>query len=127
MLPSAHRPEAPTVLVVDDEEDMRLYLRTCLHSLGAVHVIEAADGLEALHLARTLEVHLVISDVLMPGLDGYALCRALKADTRTAAVPLLLVSGETRGPPPCADGFLAKPFNATGLLAQVEPLLARLG
>jgi two-component system chemotaxis response regulator CheY len=115
------------ILVADDDADMRLYLTACLRGFGlvALTVTEAADGREALILARSLSFDLIISDVVMPGLDGLAFCRALKADAATAAIPFLLVSGEARAPPPCADGFLAKPFNATGLRAHVERLLAR--
>jgi CheY-like chemotaxis protein len=111
-----------TVLVADDDADMRLYLRGCLRGLGAARVLEAADGHEALRLAPAAD--LVVSDVLMPGLDGVALCRALKADESTRAIPVLLVSGETAAPA-CADGFLEKPFNAAGLRGEVERLLAR--
>lgn len=121
------RPDTLRVLVADDEADMRLYLVGCLRGLGRadVAVTEAADGREALLLARVLVPDLVISDVVMPGLTGLALCRALRADPRTAAVPVLLVSGEVRAPPRCADAFLEKPFNAAGLRAHVERLLGR--
>ena len=113
------------VLVVDDDADMRLYLTGCLRSFGeaTLTVTEATDGRDALLLARALLPGLIISDMVMPGLDGVALCLALKADPKTQAIPFLLVSGETRAPPPCADGFLAKPFNATSLREQVERLL----
>ena len=114
-----------TVLVVDDEPDMRLYLRACLGAFGVGVVLEAADGVEALRLARTPGVAAVISDVRMPGLDGIALCEALKADVATVGIPVLLISGETPGPSSCADGFLAKPFNASGLREHVDRLLAR--
>lgn len=123
---SGARRDSLTVLVADDDADMRLYLTGCLQSfVAALTVTEATTGREALVLARTLAFDLIISDVVMPGLDGLALCRALKADVRTASIPFLLVSGETRGPPDCADGFLEKPFNAAGLRVHVERLLAR--
>ncbi|MEP0547222.1 MAG: response regulator [Rhodothermales bacterium] len=119
-------PIALQILVVDDDADMRLYLSGCLHNCGlaALTITEASSGREALLLAHTAAFDLIVSDLVMPGLDGLALCRALKADAATAAVPFLLVSGETRAPPPCADGFLVKPFNAAGLRAHVERLLA---
>lgn len=125
--PSGARRETLTVLVADDDADMRLYLAGCLRGFGlaGLTISEAANGREALLLARTLAFDLIISDVVMPGLDGLGLCRALKADPATAAIPLLLVSGETRAPPPCADAFLEKPFNAAGLRAHLERLLAR--
>jgi CheY-like chemotaxis protein len=120
-------PSAPLqILIVDDDADMRLYLTGCLRSFGPADlaITEATNGREALLLAHALRPHLVISDMVMPGLDGLALCLALKADAVTAAIPFLLVSGETRAPPPCADGFLQKPFNAAGLRTHVERLLA---
>jgi CheY-like chemotaxis protein len=122
-------PPLPTVLqilVADDDADMRLYLAGCLRGFGwaALTVTEVGNGRDALLLARTLAFDLIISDLVMPGMDGFALCRALKADAATAAVPFLLISGEMRAPPDCANGFLEKPFNAAGLRAHVERLLA---
>src|SRR5690349_12672837 len=83
-----------TVLVVDDDPDMRHYLRTCLRSprLHVDRVLEAADGLEALQLARSAGVDLVISDIVVPGLDGRALCRAIRANPELDQVSLLLIS-----------------------------------
>ena len=129
--PSApRRPRIGTVIIADDDADMRLYVRSCLRSEGIGAILEAADGAEVLRLARAETPDLVISDVVMPGLDGEALCRALKADPATAAIPLLLVSGQKRPAaeralPVCADGFLAKPFNGAGLRDAVARLLCR--
>ena len=119
------RPETIQVLIVDDDADMRLYLTGCLHGfdLAGLVITEAADGREALRLARALVPAFIISDLLMPGLDGVAFCQALRADPRTAAIPFLLISGVTRAPPPCADAFLEKPFDAAGLRVHVERLL----
>ena len=118
--------EPPTVLIADDDLDMRLYLRSCLESLGPriARVIEAADGLTALRFARSGVVDVLISDVVMPGLDGRALCDAIRADAGLRAIPVLLISGEDpAGGAGSADAFLAKPFNAHQLLAAVEGLL----
>ncbi len=116
-----------TVLVADDDQDMRLYLKSCLHGLGATRVIETADGSNALRVARAEAIDLVVSDLLMPGMNGISLCAALKDDTRTRDVPVLIISGEHDGIPKGvpADGFLSKPFNAAGLRTMVELLLAR--
>lgn len=111
---------------MDDDADMRLYLRQCLLSYGLNDIIEAADGQEALVLARALEPGLVISDWLLPGLDGNALCRAMKADPALAGIPFVLISGETRAPPSCADGFLDKPFNAARLRLYLQRVYAPL-
>ena len=127
LAPTLVAPDRPvlalTILVADDDADMRLYLTGCLRTMGPAHVLEAADGREALHLARAFVPDLIISDIAMPGLDGLALCRALNADPGTRAIPLLLISGETRAPPSDGDGFLAKPFNALRLRAEVERLM----
>ena len=116
-----------TVLLVDDDPDMRLYLRTCLRNPGlqVARVLEAGDGVEALRLARSGGVDLVISDIVVPGLDGRALCRAIRGIPEQAEVTVLLISGED-GPGSAesdADGFLAKPFNSQQLLAALEGLL----
>ena len=121
--PPASALDLLTVLVADDDADMRRYLRGCLLAFGVAYVLEAADGHEALRLAP--EADLVVSDVRMPGLDGASLCEALRADVRTRTLPVLLISGETCGPP-CGDGFLPKPFNAATLRGEVERMLARL-
>jgi CheY-like chemotaxis protein len=116
-----------TILIVDDDPDMRLYLRGCLRGLGeaAVTVIDAADGVEALRWVRADVVGLVISDVVLPGMDGRALRQAIREDDVHARLPILLISGEPEagilaGPD---DAFLAKPFNARELLAAVRCLL----
>lgn len=112
-----------TFLVVDDDPDMRLYLRSCLRGADADRVLEAGDGIEALALART-GVEVVISDVVLPRLDGYGLCRAIKADPELRAIPVLLISGEDDVFPADvgADGFLRKPFNAGQLRTALRNL-----
>jgi CheY-like chemotaxis protein len=117
----------PTVLIVDDDPDMRLYLRSCLRGLASPfqRVIEAADGLEALRLVRSVTVSLVISDVALPGLDGRRLTRAIRDDAALSHVAVLLISGETVLGDSYADGFLSKPFNTHQLLAALDRLPAR--
>ena len=117
----------PTVLIVDDDPDMRLYLRSCLRGLASrfQRVIEAADGLEALRLVRSVAVSLVISDVALPGLDGRRLTRAIRDDAALSHVAVLLISGETVLGDSHADGFLSKPFNTHQLLAALDRLPAR--
>jgi len=119
-----------TVLIVDDDADMRLYLCGCVRRFGRwpLQILEAADGMEALLLVRTMPVDLVISDVVMPRLDGAALCRMLKADVALAAVPFVLISGEATDvlPDAGADAFLTKPFNTEQMAAVLRPLLPAL-
>lgn len=115
------------MLIVDDDPDMRLYLRGCLETLGSrvARVLEAADGLTALRLARSGAVHVVISDVVLPVMSGEELCDAIHADTRLRDIRVLLISGEDQArSSEGADGFLAKPFNASQLLAALDGLLS---
>ena len=116
-----------TVLLVDDDADMRLYLRSCLKTLASPfdHVIEAADGLEALRLVRSGSVSLVISDVGLPGLDGRRLSRAIRDDAALHHVSVLLISGDGVLGDSIADGFLMKPFNSHQLAAALEGLAPR--
>jgi PAS domain S-box-containing protein len=115
---------AARILLVDDNADMRNYIRRLL---GDKYAIEAvADGETALEVARRQVPDLVISDVMMPRLDGFGLVQALRADSQTREVPVILLSaragedsrveGLERG----ADDYLIKPFSARELLARVE-------
>lgn len=117
-----------TILVVDDDPDMRFYLRGCLSGLGEGPgmVLEAADGEEALRIVRSAHVDLVVSDVVLPRLDGQALREAIRNDPRHEDLPVLLISGrEGSVPHDPAGAWLSKPFNARQLLGAVERLLAR--
>ncbi|MCE3552507.1 SpoIIE family protein phosphatase [Pseudonocardia sp. RS11V-5] len=126
---------APTVvggrvLVADDNADMRDYLHRLLASRYAVEVV--ADGRAALEAVLADPPDLVVSDVMMPELDGMALLHALRADPRTARVPVLLLSARAgqeaavEGLAFGADDYLTKPFAARELLARVDGHL-RLG
>ncbi len=111
------------VLVADDNADMREYLRRLLTS--RYHVSTTADGQAALQAARTDPPDLIVSDVMMPGLDGLELVAALRADPATASVPVLLLSARAgqeaavEGLTAGADDYLVKPFAARELLARV--------
>jgi CheY-like chemotaxis protein len=104
-----------TVLVADDHAEVRLLVSLAL-ARGALAVVEAGDGDAALALARRVRPTLAVLDVQMPGPDGIEVCRALKADPRTAAAPVIIL---TAG----ADAFVAKPFSPAALLALVQGLL----
>ena len=113
------------VLVADDNADMRDYLGRLLSESG-YHVSTARDGQEALEAIRTDQPDLVVSDVMMPRLDGLGLVAALRTDSRTAAVPVLLLSARAgqeasiEGLQAGADDYLVKPFAAAELLARVR-------
>ncbi len=113
------------VLVADDNADMRDYLARLLRSAG-YQVQTVNDGQQALDAVRADSPDLVVSDVMMPGLDGLALVSALRTDPRTAAVPVLLLSARAgqeasiEGLQAGADDYLVKPFAAAELLARVR-------
>lgn len=130
--PAAQRAGLATVLVADDNADMREYLERLLRP--AYRVVSVADGRAALRTALAESPDLVISDVMMPELDGLALVGALRGDHRTARVPVLLLSARAGqeasvdGLAAGADDYLVKPFEARELLARVQAnlRLARL-
>jgi len=128
--PSFHRlPEAadqprPRVLLADDNADMRSYLTRLLERRFDVEAV--TDGAAALAAVKARPPDVILSDVMMPSLDGFGLVRALRADAETRAIPIILLSaragegsrieGLARG----ADDYLIKPFSARELLARVE-------
>jgi CheY-like chemotaxis protein len=109
-------PDAPRVLLADDNADMREYLRRLL--APGYRVTTVTDGQAALDAVRARPPDLVISDVMMPRLDGLGLVSALRADPRTADVPVLLLSARAgqeaaiEGLDAGADDYLVKPFSA---------------
>ncbi len=116
------------ILLADDNADMRAYVKSLLSETWEVETV--ADGAEALRAARANPPDLLLSDVMMPGLDGIALSKALRADPITRTLPILLLSArageESRieGLDAGADDYLTKPFSARELLARVSAHLA---
>lgn len=121
---------AATLLVVDDNADMRGYVQRILGQHPHWTVRTAADGRQALADMARHRPDLVLSDVMMPHLDGFGLVQAIKQDPATATIPVILLSaragdeaaveGLDRG----ADDYLSKPFSARELLARVRTQLA---
>lgn len=123
--------EAPSrarILVVDDEAAIREYETSLLSELGH-EVLAAADGAEALQVARTSLPHLVLLDIMMPELSGIEVCRQLRADPRTRGVRIIVVSAVDAKRAleesiiAGADDFLAKPINALELMVRVRSIL----
>jgi PAS domain S-box-containing protein len=122
------RGEGGHVLFVDDNADMRAYVRTLLAEHYELTL--AANGLEALEACRARVPDLVLSDVMMPGLDGFGLLHRLREDAATRTVPVILLSARAgeeatvEGLRMGATDYLVKPFSARELLARVEGNLA---
>jgi signal transduction histidine kinase len=120
--PGSARPAR--VLVADDNGDLRHYIEALLSPHYDVEVV--VDGLRALEAARARPPDLVISDVMMPNLDGHGLLRELRADERTRDLPVILLSARAgedeaiEGLHGGADDYLAKPFSARELVARVR-------
>ncbi|HEX8537705.1 MAG TPA: ATP-binding protein, partial [Cystobacter sp.] len=116
------------LVLADDNADMRAYVRRLLTDAG--YSVEAtADGIEALAAVRTFRPALLLSDVMMPRLDGFGLLKALRGNPSTADLPIILLSARAgeeasvEGFEAGADDFLVKPFSARELLARVEGAL----
>jgi len=126
--PTEEAADVTTVLVVDDNAELRALVRRGL--VARYRVVEAQDGLEALALARAATPDLVVSDVMMPGMDGFQLVEAFRADAELDHVPIVLltaraesedrIAGLERG----ADDYIEKPFSAHELGARVDNLIA---
>jgi CheY-like chemotaxis protein len=112
----------PTILVVDDEEPVRQILAAVLADHG-YHALEARNGKHAIEVLEGERPDLVLTDVMMPILTGKDLCRHLKADPATRAIPVILMSAAGRevSDGSGADDFLDKPFH----LEEVEALVDR--
>lgn len=116
----ARAAEPPLLLVVDDEPQIRAFLSLMLGDAG-YRVCAAEDGVAALALLRTLRPAVVITDLMMPRMDGWELCRRLRAAPETAATPLVVISALRPGDAP-GDAFFPKPFDVETLLAVLRRL-----
>lgn len=117
------------VLVVEDNPDNRRLLSIYLEREG-YEVLEACDGVEGWSTALTEPLDLIISDIHMPRMDGYALCQRLKGDPRTEQIPVILTTAVHTSPQDTLEGldrgandFLRRPFRQSELLARVRTQL----
>ena len=119
-------PTRAQVLVIEDDDSLREYIVSCLHDRYAV--LEARDGQEGLNQARTHKPDLIVTDVMMPQMDGFMLVRELRDDERTSTIPILMLTalgaaGEVEGLTHGADDYLSKPFNREQLRARIHARL----
>ena len=117
-----------TVLIVDDSQTVRQMLSELLEK-GGLTVIEAANGLEAKAKIQTKKPDLVITDLIMPEMNGYELCRWIKNDPAAQGVPVLICSTKDQefdrywGMKQGADAYITKPFQPGEMLKTVKQLL----
>ncbi len=122
-----HTAERPCVLLIEDNAELRAFVKACI--IHQWRVTEAANGEEGIEKALALLPDLVISDVMMPRKDGYAVCEALKTKELTAHIPIILLTAKStmeariKGLRTGADDYLTKPFNSDELLARMENLV----
>jgi diguanylate cyclase (GGDEF)-like protein len=121
-----------TILVVDNEPDILRFVEVNLR-LEGFSVELAHDGEEALERAFAVRPALILLDVMMPGLDGYEVCRRLRADVRTSHVPIIFLTAKSMtadkvvGLTAGADDYVLKPFDPIELVARVRTTLTRSG
>ena len=119
----------PCVLLVEDDRSVRRYLEVTLQRSG-YRVITAGDGLEAMKLALSSDIDVVVTDAIMPHLSGHELARFLRSNTKVASLPIILLTGqenkEAVSPADkLIDAFLYKPVKATELTNCLAKLLQR--
>lgn len=118
---------APLVLVIEDNEEVRNFISNEL--LPYYQVLEAADGKEGLYQAFKKIPDLIISDVMMPDIDGINLCETLKKDEKTSHIPIILLTAKSeeadkiKGLEVGADDYVLKPFSTKQLLIRIEKLI----
>jgi DNA-binding response OmpR family regulator len=119
----------PIILLVEDNADLRSYIRSYLDQ--SYSIIEAEDGNKGLELATEHLPDLIISDVMMPELDGIEMCKRIKMDIRTSHIPLILLTAKAsindkiEGLDTGADDYLIKPFNPQELIIRVHNMIER--
>src|SRR6267143_83624 len=118
------------ILVVDDEPDAIELIAFNLKAAG-YDVTSAADGDEALKKARAVLPHLIILDLMLPGVDGLAVCKQLRRDERTAPIPIIMLTAKAAeidrvlGLELGADDYVTKPFSPRELILRIKRLLRR--
>ncbi|MBX2876823.1 MAG: response regulator, partial [Saprospiraceae bacterium] len=125
--PSKATNKSISILVVEDNEDLRNYITSFLQ--GYYSVLYAENGVQGLEILNTRNVHLIISDVMMAGMDGFEFCQRIKSQIETSHIPVILLTAlssaanTATGLEKGADAYISKPFDESVLLAQINNLL----
>lgn len=118
------------ILIIEDDPSALRFAQYTLEQEG-YHVLTAANGLEGLRKVREEEPDLIVLDIMLPGMDGFQLCRRLRATESAAKLPILMLTAKARGGDRDtgirlgADQYLAKPASPDQIVASVATLLAR--
>lgn len=119
--------DCPTILVIDDNADIRQYVKSLLSK--EYRVLDAADGATGIRLAMKYVPDVIVSDVMMPGMDGVECCRRLKSELQTSHIPVILLTAcsldeqRIQGYDGGADSYISKPFNSQLLLSRIRNLI----
>ena len=119
--------DRPTVLVIDDNADIRNYVKTLLAE--EYHVLDAPEAATGIRLAMKYVPDVIVSDVMMPGMDGIECCRRLKTELQTCHIPVILLTAcsldeqRIQGYNGGADSYISKPFNSQLLLSRIRNLI----
>lgn len=127
-LPQNDNEDIPIILIVDDNKDIREFIRSVLSN--SFRYVECSNGLDGFKQAKLVQPDLILSDVMMPGLDGYLFAKKIKENQETAHIPLILITAkggehnELTGLEAGANDYIAKPFSPSILKARVQGQLA---
>ncbi|WP_339841977.1 ATP-binding protein [uncultured Maribacter sp.] len=119
--------ELPLLLIIEDNMDVAHYLKTCLKS--TYETIHAVNGIEGIEIALEKIPDIIICDVMMPGKDGFEVCKTLKNDERSDHIPIIILTAKAtfedklKGLSIGADAYLAKPFNKEELFTRLDQLI----
>ncbi len=127
-------PEAAAlkVMIVDDQRAIRSLVSSCLRTLGCTGMVECGDGLEALGMLARQPVHLVISDLNMPNLDGLGLLRAIRSDPALSGMAVIMLTSRTetalvrQAVDLRVNNYLVKPFTMAALKKKIEGVFGPL-
>ena len=120
-------PDKSAILIIDDNADIRIYIKGLLQT--EYSVLEAANGMEGIRKAMKYVPDVIVSDVMMPGIDGIECCRRLKSELQTSHIPVILLTAcsldeqRIQGYDGGADSYISKPFNSQVLQSRIKNLI----